>query len=229
MNMNKFFAAIALSMGIHATAQAAIVTVDGAYFDISYDDSLVGLFGTPAIFGDEIKWFPSGSPGFTASTSTRDTTVFTNSTFAFTIAADPGYVLTGGALAEAGDYFMFGEGSQVDATGQLRMTSLDPLAPTVVGAITPSTFSAAQFPGVVTKNWDASASVSVAATTLANVSIQNILIAYAGDMTGPRGAFIEKKEATLSVAVAAIPEPSTWAMLGLGIGMIGFALRGKRR
>jgi PEP-CTERM motif len=229
MTWKKLLAGIALAAGVQASASAAIVTIDGAKFDISFDDAFIGLFGTPTIVGDVIQWFPSGSPGFTASTTTRDTTVITNSTFAFTIVADPGFFVTGGALTEAGDYLMFGAGSQVAATGQVRMTSLNPAAPTVIGAITPSTFSETSFPALETQNWDASGSVSVAATTAANVSIQNILVAYAGDAAGPRGAFIEKKEVFFSVSALPIPEPSTWAMFGVGVAMMGFALRKKMR
>ena len=229
MNWKKFLAGVALATGVQASASAAIVTLDGAKFDISFDDALVGLFGTPTIVGDVVRWFPSGTPGFTASTTTRDTTVFTNSTFAFTIVADPGYVLTGGALTEAGDYLMFGAGSQVAATGQVRMTSLNPAAPTVIGAITSSTFSETPFPALETKNWNASGSVNVAPASAANVSIQNILVAYAGDAAGPRGAFIEKKEVFFSVSALPIPEPSTWAMFGVGVAMMGFALRKKMR
>lgn len=33
----------------------------------------------------------------------------------------------------------------------------------------------------------------------------------------------------ISVAAVPVPEPSTWAMLGLGVGMIGFAIRRKMR
>jgi len=232
MNMNKFFAAIALSMGIHATAQAAIVTVDGDYFDISYDDSLVGLFGTPAIFGDEIKWFPSGSPGFSAKVTAADNLVVTSSTFALKITADDGYWLAGSSLVEGGDYFFFGDGQDgVSASGQLRMTSLVPAASTVTSNIVPTAaFTENAALDFQTKNWSAAAVVALSApSTSANVSIQNILAAWAAGGAPLQAAFIEKKELTLSVSVVPIPEPETWAMFGLGVGMIGFALRRKMR
>lgn len=232
MNCKKIIAGIALALGVQAGASAAIVTVDGAFFDISYDDALVGLFGTPTIVGDEIKWFPSGSPGFSAKVTGADNLVVTSSTLAVKITADAGYQLTGASLDEGGDYFYFGEAtSGVSASGQLRFTSLAPSATTVTAAIAPTTtFAENGLLDFTTTNWSAAAVVALSTpSTAANISIQNILAAWAAGAPPLQAAFIEKKEVTLSVAVAAIPEPSTWAMLGLGVGMIGFALRRKMR
>ncbi len=66
------------------------------------------------------------------------------------------------------------------------------------------------------------------AANSANVSIQNILVAYAGGDAGPKGAFIEKKEVVLTVGVAPIPEPATWATMATGAILLGFALRRSR-
>lgn len=233
MNLRNWVTGAVLAAVIPGAASAAVVTVDGslygANFDISYDDALLGLFGTPTIVGNSVQWFPSGSPGFTASTSGFDTTVFANSTFAVKITADAGYQLTGASLSEAGDYLVFGTGSMVAATGQLRMTSLSPSAPTVVDSIAPTgAFSSGTF-GDPTSNWSATADVALAAPAdSANVSIQNILLAYGGNVAGPRLAFIEKKEVTLAVGVAPIPEPATWAMMATGAILLGFGLRRNR-
>lgn len=232
MNCKKIIAGIALALGVQASASAAIVTIDGAFFDISYDDALAGLFGTPTIVGDEIKWFPSGSPGFSAKVTGADNLVVTSGTFALKVTADPGYQLTGSSLSEGGDYFFFGEAAAgVSASGQLRMTSLVPSATTVTSSIAPTTTFLENGPlDFTTADWSAAAVVALSApATVANISIQNILAAWAAGAPVLQAAFIEKKEVTLSVAVAAIPEPSTWAMLGLGVGMIGFALRRKMR
>lgn len=232
MTCKKLFAALALALGLQTGASAAIVTVDGDFFDISYDDALVGLFGTPTIVGDDIKWFPSGSPGFSAKVTGADNLVVTSSTFALKITADQGYTLTGSSLSEGGDYFFFGNAvSGVSASGQLRMTSLAPSAPSVIDSIEASgTFTANPALTFNTKNWTASAVVALSApATSANVSVQNILAAWAAGAPPLQAAFIEKKEVTLSVGVVPIPEPSTWAMLGLGVGMVGFAIRRKMR
>lgn len=232
MTCKKFLAALALALGVQTGASAAIITIDGDFFDISFDDSLIGLFGTPAIVGDEIKWFPSGSPGFSAKVTGADDLAVTSSTFALKITADDGYKLTGSSLTEGGDYFFFGNAvSGVSASGQLRMTSLTPAAATVIDGITPDgTFTANPALTFTTNNWSASAVVALSApATSANVTIQNILAAWAAGAPPLQAAFIEKKEVTLSVGVVPIPEPSTWAMLGLGVGMIGFAIRRKMR
>lgn len=230
MNFKRYLAGIALAASVPLSASAAIVTLDGDYFDVSYDDALVGLFGTPMIVGDAIKFFPSGNPGFTAKTTTSDTTIITNSTIALSITADAGWTLTGGSLWEAGDYLVFGGGSVVAATGQLRMTPLDPSGSTLIDPITASNaFVPATFPNLATTNWEATAGVTLDdAANSANVSIQNILVAYAGGDAGPKGAFIEKKEVVLTVGVAPIPEPATWATMATGAILLGFALRRSR-
>jgi len=53
----------------------------------------------------------------------------------------------------------------------------------------------------------------------------SMYISVAGVANGTLGAGIYSG----AISVAAIPEPGTWAMLGLGVGMMGFALRRKMR
>ena len=65
--------------------------------------------------------------------------------------------------------------------------------------------------------------ISLANTTVANVSIQNILAAYV--VNGLGYAFIEKKEAFLTVGVTPVPEPETYAMMLAGLVAIGFLAR----
>ena len=62
--MKKTLLVAALS-GVFAVsgAQAASVTLSGSFFDLTYDDALTGLFGTPVLIGNTITWAPSGSPG----------------------------------------------------------------------------------------------------------------------------------------------------------------------
>ena len=54
-------AAIAAAAAIAAlpAAQAATVTVTGERFDLVYDDSLVGLFGTPTLSGTSLFFTPA--------------------------------------------------------------------------------------------------------------------------------------------------------------------------
>lgn len=219
--MKKTALALALLGSIAAVpANAAIQTVNGSFFSISYDDTLAGLFGTPTIVGDMVQWFPSGSPGFSAY-SAGNGIQKANSTFALTLTANPGYELAKFDLHEGGDYSYFGSGSVgVAVAGQLRVTPQDPSSGTLTSNITStSAFTPNPVLDFSTKNWNATASVSTAEITKANVSIENLLFAYTPPESFPTQAFIEKKDAFLHVTV--VPEAQTYMMLLAGLGMIG--------
>lgn len=231
MTCKKFLAALALAFGVQTGASAAIVTLDGAYFDISFDNSLFDLFGTPTIVGDAVVWTPSADTGFSAEAGFGSPQVKkVSDTVTLTIVADPGYKLTGSSLSESGNYYFFGDATVgVKAAGDLRMTGLGPLAGPVVSTLTTSTFVKNDDFDFETQNWTGSASVVLGTqVSSATVSIYNLLAAWAIP-PDVQSAYIEKRNVTLSVGVVPIPEPSTWAMLGLGVGMIGFAIRRKMR
>jgi hypothetical protein len=227
--MKKTLLVAALS-GVFAVsgAQAASVTLSGSFFDLTYDDALTGLFGTPVLIGNTITWAPSGSPGFSASSYGNGIRV-TNSTFALTVTAKDNYLINGASLVEAGDYFFFGTSSGVSATGQLRGRSLDVGgAPTHISSIAASGFSANSEFDFSTSNWSATALVTLdEASKSATFTIQNLLAAYNPPGSFPTAAFIEKKSVDLSVMVTAVPEADTYMMMLAGLGMIG--LMAKRR
>ncbi len=227
--MKKTLLVAALS-GVFAVsgAQAASVTLSGSFFDLTYDDALTGLFGTPVLIGNTITWAPSGSPGFSASSYGNGIRV-TNSTFALTVTAKDNYLINGASLVEAGDYFFFGTSSGVSATGQLRGRSLDVGgAPTHISSIAASGFSANSEFDFSTSDWSATALVTLdEASKSATFTIQNLLAAYNPPGSFPTAAFIEKKSVDLSVMVTAVPEADTYMMMLAGLGMIG--LMAKRR
>jgi hypothetical protein len=230
MKLRPIVAAVAIFAGV-SSSHAAQVTVSGLNFDITFDTGLLGLFGTPSVVGDEVFWFPSGSPGFTAKTEPLGISV-KNSTFALTVTAHPGYQLASFGLVEGGDYFYFGAGAGVSASGQLRVTPLTPVpGSTASSQITPTgPFVGNPLLDLNTTNWSATAGpiVVVPGTTAANVSIQNILGAWANPALFPTYAFIEKKEAVLTVGVTLIPEPETYALMLAGLGVVGFVASRRR-
>jgi hypothetical protein len=215
-------AAFLLALG-SAHASAANVTLDGGNFTISYDTAVIGLFGAPELVGSTLVFSPGGNPGFSA--QSENGVKFTNSTFSFMITADPGYALSSFNLFEGGDYLLIGGASRVSVGGQLRVKPVG--GAVLTAAIAPSVPLTAQtsFEQFATTNWDASASISpTLALSSATVSIENLLGARAR-LTEDGYAFIEKKNVELGFVLTAVPEPTSYAMLLAGLGMMGFVAR----
>ena len=225
-NQLKPLAALIATALISTSALAATQTLDAGNYTISYDDSLLGLFGTPTLSASgDLVFTPSGSPGFSAQTGSGLT--FTNSTVALTITADAGYKLTSFNLVEKGDYFKIGSSSEVAVSGQLRVQDMVHPSINLSNAIasTAPLNVTSSFSTLATTNWTASASVGQLSTDRAVVSIQNILGAF---VPGSGYAFIEKKSAVLDINVTAVPEPQSFAMLLAGLGVVGAMVRRRR-
>lgn len=220
--ISKLAAAVVVAFAASG-ASAAMQTLDGVGFDISYDDAALGLFGTPSLVGNSLFFAPSGSPGFSAQTASGFD--FTNSTFAFQITADPGYMLNAFTLVEEGDYFYFGEGAGVAVGGQLRVKPLEPLAAAMTAATEADTSMMNPILSIATNNWSSMSTINTGSIEKANVSIENLLAAYSFTTSGPSYAFIEKKGVELAVSVVAVPEPESYALMLAGLGMIGMAAR----
>lgn len=230
MKFKPLAAAAALLVGV-SSVLAMQVSVVGSTFDISYDDAPanVGLFGAPVLSGNQLSWFPSGSPGFSAQTASGFGV--TNSTFALKVTGHAGFDLAGFSLTEGGNYFFFGSGALVTSQGQLSVTPL-PGATTATSAIAAtSAFTANAFLDFTTSNWAAAAApIAVpGGTAMANVSVQNILASFVSPSTLGY-AFIEKQDVFLTVTTAPVPEPKTYGMMLAGLGVVAFvALRRRRR
>ncbi|MEQ1529221.1 MAG: hypothetical protein ABL925_07885 [Methylococcales bacterium] len=216
---------ISLSM-LAGSAQATVVTQLGTTVSFSYDDSLLGLFGTPTVVGDQLSFSPNtwvakatGSQSFDLKNYTANITI---------TALNSGDSINTIALAEKGDYISKGSTSYVEVGGQIRVTDANAPLNEVKDSITPSaafTQTASYFP---TQNWAATAdaNVSAFATSSVNVTIENILIALS-DKFGDLG-FIEKKGVVLNATVAAVPLPQAVWLFGAGLfGLLSVSKRKK--
>lgn len=219
----KPLAAVFLLAFAAAQASAANVTLNGGNFTISYDTSVIGLFGAPTLVGSSLVFTPGGNPGFSAQSDNG--VKVTNSTFSFMVTADPGYQLSGFNLFEGGDYLLIGNSSGVSVGGQLRVKPVGGNVLTAVIAPSAPLSTHTTFEQFTNTNWDASASISPATSLMtASVSIENLLGARAR-LTEDGYAFIEKKNVELGFVLTPIPEPASFAMLLAGLGMMGVVVR----
>ncbi|MES2664069.1 MAG: PEP-CTERM sorting domain-containing protein, partial [Pseudomonadota bacterium] len=224
MNMkSKMLTAGVFALALSTGANAAMVEMAGDGFKISYDDSLVGLFGTPILAGNSIEFAPGGSPGYTAQTDSG--VDVTNSTFSMVVTADEGKFLDGFNLSEQGSYFSFGDSAGVDVSGKLTVKPLVPNGPIMSETIaSDSSFEGTATPSFEAKEWTSTTGFSDLNLTSAIVSIQSILAAYVvPPVAGASYAFIEKTNSSL--LVSAVPEPEVYAMMFAGLGLVGFVAR----
>src|SRR5574340_127478 len=231
-HMNKLAAAVLLlSQAISGTALAVPVTVVGTSVSFTFDSALSGLFGAPTVTGDALFFTPT-----TYKAQSYNGTGFASAsqTFNITVNANPGYQVSAVSLTEDGDYFNIGTGSSVAVGGKFYARDLEsPLTPAATSKIKSSASltdmtSMADFE---TTDWASHANIAIPAgwggadgiVRGVNVTIENILLASSTALGD--AAFIEKKFAGLYVVTAPVPEPETYAMLLVGLGLVGFAVR----
>jgi hypothetical protein len=213
-----------LSQALSGAAFAASVTLSGNTVDFTFDDTLLGLFGPASLSGDTLFFTPVDFQAESLNGAGFD---LTNSTMNIKVTAHDGWLFSDIALAEEGDYMLFGAGSTAAVTGQIRVR--DVAAPlTDVTASIQSTAPLDQS-GLFTTNWEAGATADLSAwtgTEAVNVTVQNILL---GSTTAASSvAFVDKKFVGLTPTMAPItpvPEASAYAMMLAGLGLIGWRIR----
>ncbi|NWG38763.1 MAG: hypothetical protein HXY27_02175 [Hydrogenophilaceae bacterium] len=214
-----------LALFATTSSQAIPVTLSGNTVEYTFDDSLMGLFGTPSISGDTLFFTPVN---FETQSLNGSGFALENETVNIKVSTHTGYRFGSVNLIEKGDYLLLGPGSDVDVTGQIRVfDTANPLMD-ITDGITP--LAPLNLTGIPTRNWEASAMVDMSSwtnTTEINITVQNLLLAVT---TAPSSlAFVEKKFIGLSTSVSPVPEVETWAMMLAGVGLIGLQLRRSKR
>lgn len=215
-----------LGQAFSVAAIAAPVTLAGGTVDFSFDDAMLGLFGSAAVSGDTLYFTPTA---FDVQSLNGNGFALSNETVNVRISAHSGYEFKSLDLVERGDYLLLGSGGMVDVGGQLRVFDVtNPLSDITASIAAGGALTAV---GLPTHNWSATAAANVSTLDAREikVTVENLLLAYT---TSPGSlAFIEKKFAGLTVdtvAVTSVPEAETWTMMLAGLGLVGF-LAGRRR
>ena len=206
-------------------AIAAPVTVSGLNVDFTYDDLLLGLYGTPTVFNDSIYFTPVA---FEATSLDGTGSGFSSSTINIKVTPKAGFDLDSVALIEHGDYLLLGSGAAVYATGQLSVFDL--AAPGVI-----TTAGIASSPTTTTgslESWSAFSGVDLDTPGWVpgagiNLTIKNLLLATTASPGSV--ADISKTYVGASFDASPVPETSKSALMLAGIGLIGFVVHRRAR
>ncbi|MDO9466303.1 MAG: FxDxF family PEP-CTERM protein [Thiobacillus sp.] len=213
-----------LSQAFSGAALAASVTLSGATVDFTFDDAMLGLFGPANVSGNSLYFTPTN---FKAQSLNGAGFALTSETMNIKVSAHSDWLFSSIGLLEKGDYLLLGAGSMADVTGQMRIFDVaTPLVDITTSIVSTNPLNQT---GLPTRNWNAMVSTDLSAWTTTqtiNVTIENLLLASTGAM--PSLAFVEKKFVGLSVVTAPIPEAETYAMMLVGLGLVGFAAMRRR-
>ncbi len=211
------FLIIAFSGGTNAN----LVTANGSNVSFTYDDSLLGLFGTPTVSGNSLIFAPTN---FSASSTVSSPYDFVNSSVVVTINAI-GNPISKVSLAESGNYIKIGGSADVVATGTLITTDLTNTLTSVSNIIpTAATFATTTFPNPL-GNWEAKAHEDLLNSFSVLANINNILGTQ--KLESNDYALINKLSVSLTATVSAVPLPQ--AVWLFGIGLMGLLSLSKRK
>lgn len=222
-SVNKLAAGIfILGQVLGGAAFADSVTLTGATVDFTYDDDLLGLFGQANVSGNTLYFTPTN---FTAESFDGDGYDFNRATLNIKVTAHEGWDFSSVDLVERGDYLRVGGGTKLAVSGQIRVfDTAQPLDEVTASITAKDAFLKTR--DFMTKDWEANASANLLNQTSAdmiNVTLENILVARSRGNNSL--AFIEKKFVGLTPVTVPVPEPETYAMMLVGLGLVGLAIR----
>jgi hypothetical protein len=244
--MSRLLTLASLSLACAAgAAHADLHTIVGTSFDVVYDDTKLGLFGTPVLAGNVLFFTPNSFSAQSlngALLSTRNSTIS-----GIELLAKNGNRFDAISLGEAGDYRLSGAGSEVKMDGRLIAFDVNNALQTYTPKpITVSASTPLSLADGLLHDWVASSVVDSSSTSLptlpflppvagwlddtarVGITIENLLSAYTAAGIAPSEAFIEKKFTGVGLTISAVPEPATWALLVPGLLLAAVAARRAR-
>lgn len=211
---------IVLGLGLLAAAnlaQAALITLDGDHFSVTYDTDQLGSYNPGLVSGSQdTVYFQSSSfqamtPGGTGAASAF---------LQLTLAIDPGYTFAGLSFMQDGSYYLYGDGS-VRVTTDVTLANVDTLDSAALSFDTGSTLDAIE----TLRPW-------LLASSLGQTGLgapQTLLLTLDTDLyanAGSGAAFIQNGYVGFQIktAPAAVPAPGSLALLLVG-GLAALAAR----
>lgn len=225
-------AAIAV-LGAAGSAQAAQHTLVGANFDVTYDDTQLGLFGAPTLSANSL--FFTFNNFEAASENGAGLIAKQSAITGLVLTAKNGFQFGSLQLVETGVYEVQGSGDYVDVEGQFTAFDVaNPIATITADGLAISPATPLTIVGAGLKSWLGGALIDsstlalpgmtnlfLLSPTRIGLTIDNTLTAYTDpNGTGPRSAYVSKNFAGVGVTVSPIPEPATSALLAAGLGVL---------
>lgn len=223
---------IMLALGLLVLANVAVatpITLTGDHYAVTYDDALVGLYGSGSVSGsgDTVFFTPTRFKVLTGSGSAS-----VSSAVALTFTIDPGYVFSGLSYSEGGDYSLLDAAAVNVVTNVMAKNAATLASASFVLAPGAPLDSVTSFDDFETTDWSLAGNLSLSglgAPTTLLVTLDNELFASASP--GGEG-FIEKKFVGLKILTAstsnAVPEPASWTLLLVGM-LAAQWIRSRRR
>ena len=219
MNKKAAFAGAVLSGILLSSGASAMTTLTAGNVSYTFEEAELGLFGTASLVGDSLALTPTNFLATSSASAVQ--------TVHITITADAGYNLTALNLSENGGYTMPSLADQVILAGNIGVLDIE-------GDTSNHLYSNIQTLAPLSGtggNWTAQAGVVVPARgwggsdgilSSVNFTINNQLFALgAGE--------IWKNAVTVAAVTTPVPEAETYAMMLVGLGLIGFLVRRRMR
>jgi hypothetical protein len=212
---------------------ASTMTLYGTDFDVVYDPSQLGLFGTPQLIGDYLVFTPNSFDA--QSLNGAGQVSVTSLAQGIQLVANPGYTFGNLSIEAVGDYLMQGPGTSVGVSGSLTATDdARPLTQTIANLVVNSPMNVANGSS---QNWVGTAAITNSTPTVTpgynpwlgqastiDIQLYNALTADTTAGDGNSQAFIQEKFGSLELIVDPIPTPVPSTLVLLATGLAGFVL-----
>jgi hypothetical protein len=233
--------AVLAVVGAVGSANAALVTITGTNFDLTYDTTKLGAFGAPTLVGNSVFFTPASFSATASGPSGFD--MMDDTVTGLILTAKTGFQFGSFDLVETGAYTLIGNAAnQVGVSAELKAfntsmanttqtsdfltvnTPLNTFVPSL--ASQPTAWQGTARIDSTTAPIFGSTNVILTNPTQVGLTIQNTLIAFTSG-SGLQYANINKTFSGLELVVTPVPEASTTAMLAAGLGVL--LLVGSRR